>query len=103
MTCNDFGQSSIVFGHGLHPPALLLRHSPLKESLASAYPPKPLLFEMGAPASVLASEPSDAITVPWCKVAGCLEGRRARTESYRLASAYPPKPLLFEMGAQCDL
>ena len=51
VTCNDFGQSSIVFGHGLHPRAL--RHSPLKWTLASAYPPKPLLFDIGAPASVL--------------------------------------------------
>ena len=46
MTCNHFGQSSTVFGHGLHTRALPLRHSPLKRTLASAYPPKPLLFEL---------------------------------------------------------
>ena len=39
---------------------------------------------MGAIASLPASEPSDAITVAWRKVAGRLEGRRARSKSYRL-------------------
>ena len=72
--------------------ALLLRHSPLKWTLASAYPPKPLLFDIGAPASVLASEPSDAITVPWRKVGGCLEGRRVHrvlSFSIRVSSQSP--------------
>ena len=45
MTSNHFGQSSIVFGHDLHPQGLLLRHSALKRTLASAYPPKRLLFQ----------------------------------------------------------
>ena len=95
------GKVPSYFGHGLHRRALLLRHSPLKWTLASAYPPKPLLFDIGAPASVLASELSEEITVPWCKVGGCLKGRREHrvlSFSIRVSSQSPSFYTLRDRG-----
>ena len=86
------GQSSIVYGHGLHPQALLLRQSPLKRTLASAYPPKPLLF-------TLLGQGLDCEQSLWAKFHR-IWAWFAPPPSFwgtTLASAYPPKPLLFTL------
>ena len=127
MTCNDFGQSSIVFGHGLNPQALLLRHSPLKRTLALAYPPKPLLFTLlGIGACHMLEQIGNcrgielssrdfktvAISVTRAKLycintwfACTSPSPEEQSPAGNLASAYPPKPLLYTLlgvGA-CDM
>ena len=104
MTSNEFRQSSTVFGHRLYPQALLLRHSPLEPTLASAYPPKPH-FLRWVP-GVTGNHYGQSSTVFRHRL-----HPRALLLSHSpleqtLASAYPPKPLLFEIfevGARRDL
>ena len=102
MTCNHFGQSSIVFGHGLNPQALLLRHSPLKRTLASAYPPKPLLFTLlGIGACHMLRADQETVEVSNYR-AGTSKLLQYRSLEQRLKTVeHPrilPKPCLFELS-----
>ena len=104
MTCNEFRQSSTVFGHGLHPRALPLRHSPLKQTLASAYPPKPH-FLRWAP-GVTCNHYGQSSTVFRHRLHPRAQLLSLGPLEPTLASAYPPKPLLFfegTLGARRDL
>ena len=108
MTCNHFVQSSILFGHGLHPQGLLLRYSPLKRTIE--HPrifPNPCLFTL---LGVGACHMLEQIEL-YCRGINTMvcmyepTSPEAQSPAGDLASAYPPKPLRFTLlgvGA-CDM
>ena len=93
MTCNHFGQSSTIFRHHLHLRALPLRCSPPKQSLASAYPPKPHFFRRAPRVTFNHFGQISTVFKHHLHLRALL--LRHSPLKRTLASAYPPKPLTF--------